>query len=130
MTATQAVGRMGRPDEIAAAALYLASDESSFVTGSAFMIDGGWSAGKRLRAVTVVRAALVGGPMYDPLYDAIPAFERTASVRVEIVAQLPHPEFNAFVQAGVRVGRHRSIVISTHTKYAPSQARGCRRSTR
>jgi NAD(P)-dependent dehydrogenase (short-subunit alcohol dehydrogenase family) len=46
MTETQAVGRMGRPDEIAAAALYLASDESAFVTGSAFMIDGGWSAGK------------------------------------------------------------------------------------
>ena len=46
MTATQAVGRMGRPEEIAAAALYLASDESSFVTGSALMIDGGWSAGK------------------------------------------------------------------------------------
>jgi 2-keto-3-deoxy-L-fuconate dehydrogenase len=46
MTATQAVGRMGRPDEVAAAALYLASDESAFVTGSTFMIDGGWSAGK------------------------------------------------------------------------------------
>ncbi len=46
MTATQAVGRMGRPDEIAAAALYLASDESAFITGSALMIDGGWSAGK------------------------------------------------------------------------------------
>jgi len=46
MAATQAIGRMGRPGEIAAAALYLASDESSFVTGSAFMIDGGWSAGK------------------------------------------------------------------------------------
>jgi NAD(P)-dependent dehydrogenase (short-subunit alcohol dehydrogenase family) len=46
MTATQAVGRMGQPNEIAAAALYLASDESSFVTGSALMIDGGWSAGK------------------------------------------------------------------------------------
>lgn len=46
MTATQAVGRMGRPEEIAAAALYFASDESSFVTGSTFMIDGGWSAGK------------------------------------------------------------------------------------
>lgn len=44
--ATQAVGRMGRPDEIAAAALYLASDESAFVTGSEFIIDGGWTAGK------------------------------------------------------------------------------------
>jgi 2-keto-3-deoxy-L-fuconate dehydrogenase len=42
MSATQAIGRMGRPDEIAAAALYLASDEAVFVTGSALMIDGGW----------------------------------------------------------------------------------------
>lgn len=46
MAATQALGRMGRPEEIAAAALYLASDEAAFVTGTAFMIDGGWSAGK------------------------------------------------------------------------------------
>jgi 2-keto-3-deoxy-L-fuconate dehydrogenase len=46
MIATQAVGRMGRPEEVAAAAVYLASDEASFVTGTAFMIDGGWSAGK------------------------------------------------------------------------------------
>ncbi len=46
MAGTQAVGRMGRPEEIAAAALYLASDESSFITGTAFLIDGGWSAGK------------------------------------------------------------------------------------
>ena len=46
MTATQAVGRMGRPDEVAAAALYLASDEATFITGAAFIIDGGWSAGK------------------------------------------------------------------------------------
>jgi 2-keto-3-deoxy-L-fuconate dehydrogenase len=44
--ATQAVGRMGRPDEIAAAALYLASDEASFITGTEFIIDGGFSAGK------------------------------------------------------------------------------------
>ena len=46
MSATQAVGRMGKPEEIANAALYLASDESQFITGTAFMIDGGWSAGK------------------------------------------------------------------------------------
>jgi NAD(P)-dependent dehydrogenase (short-subunit alcohol dehydrogenase family) len=42
MSATQAMGRMGTPEEIAAAAVYLASDEASFVTGSALMIDGGW----------------------------------------------------------------------------------------
>lgn len=42
--ARQPVGRMGRPEEIAAAALYLASDEAEFVTGSAFVIDGGWTA--------------------------------------------------------------------------------------
>ncbi len=46
MSATQALGRMGRPEEIAAAALYLASDESAFVTGTEFIIDGGFSAGK------------------------------------------------------------------------------------
>ncbi len=46
MAATQAIGRMGRPEEIAAAALYLASDEAAFITGAALNIDGGWSAGK------------------------------------------------------------------------------------
>ena len=42
MCASQALGRMATPEEIAAAALYLASDEASFVTGSALIIDGGW----------------------------------------------------------------------------------------
>jgi 2-keto-3-deoxy-L-fuconate dehydrogenase len=42
MCATQSLGRMGTPEEIASAALYLASDEAAFVTGSALMIDGGW----------------------------------------------------------------------------------------
>lgn len=46
MSATQLTGRMLEAREVAAAALYLASDEASSVTGSAFMIDGGWSAGK------------------------------------------------------------------------------------
>ena len=45
MTDSQPVGRMGRPDEIAAAALYLASDEAAFVTGSELVIDGAYSAG-------------------------------------------------------------------------------------
>lgn len=38
---SQPIGRMGRPDEIAALAAYLCSDEASFVTGSAYDIDGG-----------------------------------------------------------------------------------------
>jgi len=42
--ARQPIGRMGKPDEIAAAVLYLASDEAAFVTGSALVIDGGWTA--------------------------------------------------------------------------------------
>jgi 2-keto-3-deoxy-L-fuconate dehydrogenase len=46
MSSTQLTGRMARPEEIASAALYLAADESAMVTGSALMIDGGWSAGK------------------------------------------------------------------------------------
>jgi 2-keto-3-deoxy-L-fuconate dehydrogenase len=41
--ARQPMGRIGKPEEIAALALYLASDESSFTTGQAHVIDGGWS---------------------------------------------------------------------------------------
>jgi 2-keto-3-deoxy-L-fuconate dehydrogenase len=46
MASTQLTGRMATPEEIAAAALYLAADESAMVTGSNLMIDGGWTAGK------------------------------------------------------------------------------------
>jgi 2-keto-3-deoxy-L-fuconate dehydrogenase len=41
--ARQPMGRLGRPEEIAALALYLASDESRFTTGTANLVDGGWS---------------------------------------------------------------------------------------
>lgn len=46
MSESQPIGRMARPEEIAAAALYLVSDEAAFVTGEAFCIDGGFNAGK------------------------------------------------------------------------------------
>jgi 2-keto-3-deoxy-L-fuconate dehydrogenase len=45
MASSQAIGRMGKPEEIAAAVLYLVSDEAAFITGTALIIDGGWSAG-------------------------------------------------------------------------------------
>ena len=41
--ARQPMGRLGRSTEIAALAVYLASDESAFTTGASHVIDGGWS---------------------------------------------------------------------------------------
>ena len=49
------MGRLGRPDEIAAGALFLASDEASFITGHSLVIDGGFTAGHGLGT-----AALMG----------------------------------------------------------------------
>jgi 2-keto-3-deoxy-L-fuconate dehydrogenase len=41
--ARQPMGRLGRPEEIAALAVHLASDESSFTTGQVHVVDGGWT---------------------------------------------------------------------------------------
>ena len=42
LSKSQPIGRMGKPDEIAALALYLCSDEAGFITGSDYPIDGGF----------------------------------------------------------------------------------------
>ena len=42
--ARQPLGRLGRPEEIAALAVYLASDESAYASGADFLIDGGMKA--------------------------------------------------------------------------------------
>ncbi len=41
--ARQAMGRLGKPEEIAAMAVYLGSDETQFITGQTLVIDGGWT---------------------------------------------------------------------------------------
>jgi multiple sugar transport system substrate-binding protein len=71
----------------------------------------------------LVRVALVGGPMYDALYATLPEFERATGLRVDVVARLPHPELNAFVKQAFESGDADLDLLSTHTKYAPSQAR-------
>jgi NAD(P)-dependent dehydrogenase (short-subunit alcohol dehydrogenase family) len=53
------LGRAGRPEEVAACALFLCSDDASFVTGHALVVDGGFTAGRRLTDPTNAQAESV-----------------------------------------------------------------------
>jgi NAD(P)-dependent dehydrogenase (short-subunit alcohol dehydrogenase family) len=48
------LGRFGRPEEIASAAVFLASEEASFVTGHSLVVDGGYTAGTRTELATLL----------------------------------------------------------------------------
>jgi multiple sugar transport system substrate-binding protein len=69
-----------------------------------------------------LRVLLIGGPMYDPLYSRLAGFEEQEGVDVEVVASLPHPELNDCIDEEFGSGAASYDLISTHTKYAPSQA--------
>ena len=58
LSKAQPIARAGLPDDIANAALYLASDEASFVTGADLVVDGGWITGRRLAETAEMFQAL------------------------------------------------------------------------
>ncbi|MND08556.1 Glucose 1-dehydrogenase 1 [compost metagenome] len=51
------LGRTGEPDEMIGPAVFLASSDSSYVTGQVFYADGGWSVQGRIPAANMERAA-------------------------------------------------------------------------
>jgi 3alpha(or 20beta)-hydroxysteroid dehydrogenase len=52
LVSSQAIGRVGRPEEMASAALFLASDESAFITGADLAADAGLSAGQPIQGMS------------------------------------------------------------------------------
>jgi multiple sugar transport system substrate-binding protein len=70
-----------------------------------------------------LKVLLVGGPMYDPLYARIGEFEEHAGVEVERVLSRDHPDLNERISHEFGSGVADYDLISTHTKYAPSQKR-------
>lgn len=70
-----------------------------------------------------LRVLLIGGPMYDPLYERLPEFEERTGIEVEIVARLDHPDLNERIGSEFGSGEAVYDLISTHAKYAPSQER-------
>ena len=68
-----------------------------------------------------LRVLLVGGPMYDPLYGRLTEFEGEHGVKVEAVVAPTHPDLNEKIEREFGSGEASYDLISTHTKYAPSQ---------
>jgi NAD(P)-dependent dehydrogenase (short-subunit alcohol dehydrogenase family) len=51
------LGRIGKPEELAAAIHFLVSDDASYITGQVLLVDGGWSTGTSLRAIGLAMAS-------------------------------------------------------------------------
>ena len=70
-----------------------------------------------------LKVLLVGGPMYESLYERLAEFEKRESVKVEAVVAPTHPDLNERIEEEFGSGAASYDLISTHTKYAPSQRR-------
>jgi multiple sugar transport system substrate-binding protein len=66
--------------------------------------------------------ALIGGPQYDGLSELLPAFEKQSGYRLHVDVHLPHVELNERMAKDLGTENGRYDLISTHTKYCPSQA--------
>ncbi|HEY2981543.1 MAG TPA: extracellular solute-binding protein [Anaerolineales bacterium] len=69
-----------------------------------------------------IHLALIGGPQYDGLLELLPAFEKDHGYRLHVDVRLPHVELNDRMAADLGTEQGRYDLISTHTKYCPSQA--------
>jgi multiple sugar transport system substrate-binding protein len=66
--------------------------------------------------------ALIGGPQYDGLLEQLPKFEQQTGYRLHVDVRLPHVELNERMASDLETEHGCYDLISTHTKYAPSQA--------
>jgi multiple sugar transport system substrate-binding protein len=66
--------------------------------------------------------ALIGGPQYDGLSELLPAFEKETGYRLRVDVRLPHVELNERMAKDLGTENGHYDMISTHTKYCPSQA--------
>ena len=91
------LGRVGKPEEVAAAALFLASDDASFVTGHALAVDGGYLAGRRFPGTPVTTRTGVS--------DAIVCGRELTPVRVVVSGVLAADGDDFAGHVGREVGR-------------------------
>ncbi len=66
--------------------------------------------------------ALISGPQYDGLLEFLPTFEKQTGYRLHVDVRLPHVELNERMAKDLGTENGRYDLISTHTKYCPSQA--------
>ena len=66
--------------------------------------------------------ALIGGPQYDGLLEMLPTFEEQTGYQLHVDVRLPHVELNERMAHDLGTEHGCYDLISTHTKYAPSQA--------